>query len=254
MTKIITILSSIALLLSMSHAHASDLAKEKRWADQVVDAILDGDAEWLNDGSNDFLSIYTESETDSKDGLIILHGTGVHPDWQQVVQPLRVEMTTHGWHTLSVQMPILPNEAEYPEYLPLYDGVPPRIEAAASFLKDNGIERIVLVGHSQGGAMAAYYLAERKPTDIQAFIGIGTFNSNNNDAQDSVQNMQRIQIPMLDLYGSEDNEDVLKYRELRMKTLRGAPSAQMKVDGANHFFDDKEEELVDVVNNWLKTL
>ena len=62
-----------------------------------------------------------------------------------------------SWNTLSIQMPILPNEAEYPEYAPLYDEVAPRINAAIEYLKKNGSKQIVLIGHSQGAAMTAYY-------------------------------------------------------------------------------------------------
>ena len=245
----------ILLFAITFHAHASDLAKEQRWADQIVDAILDGDAEWLNDGTSDFLSIYTESEDDSDRGLIIMHGTGIHPDWQQVVQPLRVEMTTLGWHTLSIQMPILPNEAEYQEYLPLYDGIAPRVDAALAYLKENGIEEVVLLGHSQGGAMGAYYLANSdKQAEFSAFVTIGTFNSDNDDAQDSTKWMRRIKLPMLDLQGSEDLDTVLKHAASRLEILSDAPSAQVTVEGANHFFDGKEEELVGAVNDWLQTL
>jgi hypothetical protein len=63
MNKLSNILILITLAFSTS-LQASDLAKEKRWADQVVDAILDGEAIWLNDGSSDFLGIYTEAEED----------------------------------------------------------------------------------------------------------------------------------------------------------------------------------------------
>ena len=142
---------------------ASDLAKEKRWADQVIDAILDGEAVWLNDGSSEFLGIYTEAEEDKSRAVIVMHGTGIHPDWQQVIQPLRVGLTEHNWNTLAIQMPILPNEAEYHEYAPLYDEVAPRIDAAIEYLKKNGSKKIVLIGHSQGAAMTAYYLSTSKP-------------------------------------------------------------------------------------------
>ena len=137
----------ITLLALSYNIHASDLAKEKRWADQVVDAIIDGDAVWLNDGKSDFLGIFTEAEEDKGRAVVVMHGTGIHPDWQQVVQPLRVGLIAHNWSTLSIQMPILANEAEYPEYAPLYDEVAPRIDAAIKYLKKNGIESIVLLGN-----------------------------------------------------------------------------------------------------------
>jgi hypothetical protein len=100
----------ITLAVLSFTTHASDLEKEKRWVDQVVDAILDGDAVWLNDGTSEFLGIYTEAEKDKSRAVIVMHGTGIHPDWQQVIQPLRVGLTEHNWNTLSIQMPILPND------------------------------------------------------------------------------------------------------------------------------------------------
>ena len=106
------IAAAVALLLSMV-AVASDVEKERRWADQIVDALIDGEAVWLRAGEHDFLGIYTEAEdADSKHSAIILHGVGVHPDWQQVVYPLRARLPALGWRTLSLQMPVLPNDAK----------------------------------------------------------------------------------------------------------------------------------------------
>lgn len=232
---------------------ASDLAKEQRWADQVVDAIIDGDAEWLNDGSNDFLGIYTEAEEDMKRGAIIMHGTGVHPDWQQVIQPLRVELTSAGWHTLSIQMPILPNEADYKEYIPLYPEVAPRIDAAVSFLKQQGIGKIVLIGHSQGATMGAYYL--RKPSaDIAAFAAIGMSGDFGSEVQDGIKSLKSITMPVLDLYGSDDLEGVLSTTTQRAAAAASTSLKQQRIDGANHYFDDKEAELVEAVSSWLDSL
>ena len=47
------------LILGGTTLHASDLAKEKRWAEQIEEALLDGEMVYLNDGTNDFLSIDT---------------------------------------------------------------------------------------------------------------------------------------------------------------------------------------------------
>ena len=131
--KILTLVTVLLLTLSFN-SYASDLAKEKRWATQVVDAILDGEAVWLNDGKSEFLGIYTEAGEDEGRAVIVMHGTGIHPDWQQVIQPLRVGLTEHGWNTLSIQMPILANDADYSDYAPLYDEVAPRINAAIKYL------------------------------------------------------------------------------------------------------------------------
>ncbi len=263
MQKIKTLLIAASLVLSFN-AFASDLAKEKRWADQVVDAILDGEAVWLNDGSHDFLGIYTEAEEDKGRAVIVMHGTGIHPDWQQVVQPLRVGLTEHNWNTLSIQMPVLANDAEYIDYAPLYDEVAPRIEAAIKYLKDSGVKNIVLIGHSQGSAMTAYYLSSSylsnagekqagAKQEIKGFVAIGIAAFAEDARMDSIRSLEKITLPVLDLYGNEDLENILASVGLRAAAAKKAGNknyTQIKIAG-NHFFDGHEDALVKTVADWL---
>jgi len=246
----------ITLAVLSFTTHASDLAKEKRWADQVVDAILDGDAIWLNGGTSEFLGIYTEAEEDKSRAVIVMHGTGIHPDWQQVIQPLRVGLTEHNWNTLSIQMPILPNEAEYPEYAPLYDEVAPRINAAIKYLQDNGTNNIVLIGHSQGAAMTAYYLSTSKQ-DVNGFVAIGMASFADDPRMNSIKALEKINVPVLDLYGDEDLETILNTSGARAESANKGGNknyTQVKLSGSNHFFDGKEDELVESVAEWLDKL
>jgi pimeloyl-ACP methyl ester carboxylesterase len=246
----------IALLVFSVNGFASDLAKEKRWADQVVGSIMDGDAVMLNDGNSEFLGIYTEAAEDKGRAVIVMHGTGIHPDWQQVVQPLRVGLTEHNWHTLAIQMPVLPNEAEYIEYAPLYDEVAPRIEAAIEFLKDKGADNIVLVGHSQGASMPAYSLS-KNGHDVAGFVAIGMGAYADDERMNSIKALEKIKIPMLDMFGSEDLEAVMSSIDDRAAAAKKAGNrnyTQVKVPGADHMFDGKEEALVEAVAGWLEKL
>lgn len=239
-------------ILVTSPAFASDLAKEKRWADQIVDAILDGEPLYLNDGQSDFLSIYTESEDSSKIGMIVAHGTGIHPDWEQVVQPIRVEMATRGWNTLSIQMPILVNEATYEDYVPLYPEVPARIKAAEKFLLDKGMNQIVLVAHSRGASMSAYYLAN-SAHDIDAFVAIGMGATQEHEHINAGTSLRKINIPIFDIYGTDDLETVIESVEARKTAAAGNKHyATRVVDGANHFFDDHADVLIEAIDAWLK--
>jgi len=245
----------ITLFAVSFNSHASDLEKEKRWADQVVDAIIDGEAIWLNDGKSDFLGIYTEAEDNRDRAVIVMHGTGIHPNWAQVVQPLRVGLTSHGWNTLSIQMPILANEAEYPDYAPLYDEVAPRIDAAIKFLKDNGAKEIVLLGHSQGAAMSAYYLSSSKQ-DIKGFVAIGIGSFADDPRMNSIKSLEKIHIPVLDLYGNEDLENILAAVDQRAEAAKTAGNknyTQIKITG-NHFYDGHEDDLVKTVADWLEKI
>lgn len=243
----------LAALIAVSfNINASDLAKEKRWADQVVDAILDGEAVWLNDGKNEFLGIYTEAEEDKGRAVIVMHGTGIHPDWQQVVQPLRVGLTEHNWNTLSIQMPVLANEAEYIDYAPLYDEVAVRIDAAIKYLKDNGSKDIILIGHSQGSSMAAYYLSNSN-AEVKGFVAIGIAAFASDARMDSIRSLEKITLPVLDLYGDEDLENILATVKTRSAAATKAGNknyTQVKITG-NHFFDGHEDEMVETVADWL---
>lgn len=255
----ITELFVVTLMFLTFTANASDLDKEKRWADQIVDAILDGDAVWLNDGKSDFLGIYTEAEENKSRAVIVMHGTGIHPDWQQVIQPLRVGLTEHNWNTLSIQMPVLENDAEYLEYAPLYDEVAPRINAAINYLKDSGSKDIVLIGHSQGSAMTAYYLSTSKPdamTNLRGFVAIGMAAFAKDPRMDSIKSLEKVKLPILDLYGNEDLDSIMasvKSRAAAAKKAGNKHYTQTEITG-NHFFDGHEDALVETVAEWLEKI
>ena len=82
-------------------AFASDLAKEKRWEAQVVDTLIDDDELYPESEGIPFLAIGMPSESDKIVGVIVVHGMGVHPNG----------LAESGLFTLSIQMPVLANDA-----------------------------------------------------------------------------------------------------------------------------------------------
>ena len=253
------IISSIITLIALSftfNVNASDLAKEKRWADSIEATLMDGEVIMLNDGKSEFLGIMTEASEDQQRAAIIMHGTGIHPDWEQIIRPLRIGLTNHSWHTLSIQMPILPNDAKYPEYAPLYEEVAPRINAAIKQLKEDGIKKIVLIGHSQGSAMATYYLSKNK-TDILGFVGIGMPDLSDDIRMKPSESLKKVKLPVLDLYASDDLKSVLDNSEKRKASAKQAGNnnyTAVVVDGADHFFKGKNKELIEKTAEWLEGL
>lgn len=231
---------------------ASDLEKEQRWRDQVADSILDGEEVDISvDGRNVF-GIYTEAADESANGMIVVHGTGIHPNWDQVVQPVRVSMTEHGWNTLSIQMPILHNEAEYKDYVPLYPEVPPRLKAAEQFLLDRGMDKIVIVAHSQGATMSSYYLSRHPESKVSEFVAIGMGATQKDSHLNSALALKKINIPVLDLYGSADLPGVMDTVENRKQGAAQNPDyTQKEITGANHFFDGMNDELIAAIQGWL---
>ena len=213
---------------------------------------MDGEAVDLVVEGRKIFAIYMEAEDGSDKGMIVVHGTGIHPNWQQVVQPIRVEMAAHGWNTLSIQMPILHNEAQYDEYVALYPEVPPRLRAAEAFLKDRGIQTLLIAAHSQGATMSSYYLS-RHPSDVKGLIAIGMGATQKDSHINSAQSLKKITIPVLDLYGDDDLPGVLDTVDARTESsAHNAQYSQQIIKDANHFFDGMDDELVSAVAGWAQ--
>lgn len=241
----------ILLACIVTNVFATDVAREKRWAEQTVDAIMDGDALWLNADGHQFLSIYTAAEDASEKGMIVVHGAGIHPNWDQIVKPIRVEMALRGWNTLSIQMPILSPDAPYEEYTATYPEVPARLQAAQDYLIEQGSKTIVVVAHSQGATMSSYSLS-RFPQKVKAYVAIGQSSNQKDPSVNSAIALKSIKIPVLDLYGSEDLESVLSTSEARKNNGSvNKDYTQTMISGANHFFDDMNEPLIETIDDWL---
>lgn len=244
LTTFKALLLFITCCLVATGIYASDLEKEKRWRDQIVDALMDGEAIDLHDGQHNFLAIYTAGESNRKTGLIIMHGTGIHPDYPNVINPLRVGLAEKGWNTLSLQLPVLPNEADMKDYEPLIPQAATRIRSGIEYLKQAGNEHVFIIGHSLGSTMAAHALA-KNDMGVSGFIAIGM------DGADA-HYLKSISIPVLDLYGSNDLASVVNSD---LKKLSAAAHnndyTQIITKDADHFFHSQEDELNNLINNWL---
>ena len=238
-------------------ASLSDRAKEKRWEQQIVPDLIVGDAIKLKAGGVKFLGLYTPpANGESKGAVIILHGNGVHPAWPEVIEPLRTELPEHGWHTLSLQMPILPNGAVDKDYVPLFPEVPARIQAGVDFLKKKGIKHIVLTGHSLGTTMATYYLAETRDPVVDTLVlvsgGPGVITDKR---MNEVANLGRVHgVSVLDIYGTEDFpyivDSVIKRQTLDLKK-NGSRYEKVAIKGADHFYRDVDSKLVQKFVTWI---
>lgn len=249
------LLNIVVFIIYSSFSHASDLAKEKRWADQIVDSLMTGDAVWLEDGKNKVLALFADSTAPKAQGaMIVVHGIGVHPNWPDVILPIRSEFPEHGWATLSIQMPILENDKTSKDYLPLFKEVNSRFDVAVQFLKKKGFKNIVIAAHSLGAAMTNQYLSSKPDSRVRAYVGISMSNNPKLAELNSVKRMSQIQkIPVLDIYGSQDLDSVLRFAKDR--ELAGKKSnkkyKQVMIKGADHFYVSKNEQLIKTIRLWL---
>lgn len=192
-------------------------------------------------------SVYLDGKG-SNHALILCHGRGKNPTWK-VVNPLRNGVHANlGWHTLSLQMPAEDkNWEKYADDFPLaYEAIKQGIE----FLrKEKGVTRIYLMGHSMGSRMASAFMAEDPDAPINGLIVAGIRN-NGDYPLDGKQNLERVDIPVLDIWGGGDSKDYAAAKERR--PLVSATYTQVEIPGANHKFDGYDAELITAVINWLQ--
>ena len=259
MKRCLSFIMVLPLLLSADLSIAdSDLAREQRIHDQIVDAIFDGEPMTLNAESHEFLAIHTPSATEEvKGAAIILHGRGLHPNWETIVQPLRTALPEQGWDTLSIQLPVLGKEAKYFDYVPIFPESYPRIDAAIAYLRQHGIEKIVLIAHSCGAHMAMNWIDEYGDSAIDAYIGIGMGATDYQQPMVTSFPLEQMKVPVLDIYGSNDYPAVMRMAPERKAMIEEAgnpQSAQRVIDGAEHYFNNHNDQLIEVVSNWLSGL
>ncbi len=236
---------------------ASDLAKEKRWSEQIVDSLFVGDPVDLKAGDTPFLGIFTAASNGSANrAAIIVHGIGAHPDWPEVVYPLRSELPEHGWSTLSIQMPILANDASIKDYLPLFDEVAPRLNAAIAYLREQGNKTIVIIAHSLGSSMAARFAADNPGAGVNGLVLVSMSAIDIDPKMNGALALESIKLPVLDIYGSRDLENVLatgKERETAGRKANNTGYRQITIEGGDHFFIGVEDDLVRRIYGWLKS-
>jgi pimeloyl-ACP methyl ester carboxylesterase len=252
------IFTVMLLIISFSSpvSGASDLEREARLKNQIIDAILDGEPHMLEANGHRFLGIYTEAE-DSSGAVVILHGRGFHPDWIDVVSPLRVGLVEYGWNTLSIQLPVLAKEAKYYDYEPVFDDATPRIDAALDFLQQQGNKKIIIIAHSCGVHMAMQYVRNKGEKRFHAFVGIGMGATDYKQPMRRPLPIERMKNPVLDVFGGADYPAVHRLAGLRAQHIEGqghALSEQVKVPGANHYFTDMGEPLLETIAGWLEKL
>lgn len=251
-----SLLASLLTIGPLQAAPQSNYEREQRMADEIVDVIFDGDAVWLKDGEREFLGIFTEAEEVDK-AVVILHGRGTHPDWQDVANPLRVGLVEHGWATLSLQMPVLEKDAKYFDYLPLFPASHPRIETGINYLREQGYNKVVLIAHSCGVHMAMTWVDAVGDASIDGFVGIGMGATDYQQPMPGPFPLAKMKVPVLDIYGDAEYPAVIRGAPERLQAIQqaGNPQSQQRsVPDANHYFTDMGEPLTEAVGSWLNAL
>lgn len=184
--------------------------------------------ETLNANSKQFLGLFRESETGDPQGCVImLHGDHGHPDWPQVIAPLRNNLVKHSWCTLSIEIPDVQNraaltvvpspttntETNNTTQLPNEATVFARIDAAIALTKEKGYNQVAYLGYRSGAAYALRYTAEQGTTG-QALVLIEPRTIAPVSEYQLAENIQQLRLPTLD-YFFNNNEHVARFARWR---------------------------------------
>jgi predicted alpha/beta-hydrolase family hydrolase len=187
----------------------------------------------------------------SKSALILAHGQGGSPT-SHVVDPIRKEINKElGMHTLSLQMPVVPEKRSsesYLEYEATFPDAYKSIQAGIDFMKDKGVKNIYLMGYSMGARMATAFLADHSDSGIAGYIGVGMLGGGQPPLNTNV-NLRKVAIPVLDIYA--DNGNDAKFAEFR-KNFVSNRYTQISIEGAKHDFRCCESSVSRHVVKWLR--
>ena len=224
-------------------AVAQDYEREARWASETLATLDAGEAVQIEQkNGHRFLGLYTRA-AQPHGAVIVAHGRGWGPDFE-LYGVLRTKLAEAGYSTLSIQLPVLPGTAKIGDYLPTFPDSTERFALAAQWLRAKGYGKVAIVSHSLGATMANQYLITAPDPAVDAWVFISIING--------LEDMFRIKIPVLDVYGTLDWQ-VTRYggEERRAQIAKVAGSEQVVIEGAEHFFERQTDELTRVIATFL---
>jgi pimeloyl-ACP methyl ester carboxylesterase len=217
---------------------ASDDARETRWANEIVPQLVVGDAVWLATPHRArVLALYAKPSGTPKGAVIVVHGLGVHPDWN-LIGELRTRLVDRDFVTLSVQMPVLAADAPSERYGALAPLAAERLDAALAWLRAHGHPQVAVVSHSLGAAFVNRWLARNPAPAIDAWVPVGLM----------APFASPPRIPVLDVIAEADYPEAIENAGRRRAALPHDPcSRPVTIAATDHFMNRAHAPLVDAV-------
>lgn len=249
----------ITLMLLMIFAlspQAANLSREQRLSEQLDHPAQPVKAIWLQAGPQRSLALLEENRAGRRlGGVILLHDSGAHADWQAVIAPLRRHLADIGWDSISLQMPIGAGNPASAGKLP--DDASPRIRAAVDYLRGRQPDLLVLIGHGEGALRALAYLGSQPQATVRGLVAIGLPAPPDGAGDAVIAAIGGLGLPLLDLFGSRDLPEVVESSQARRgaaRRNRREGYRQERVMGADHDFSGLEQSLEQRVGAWLRRL
>ncbi len=233
-----------------------------------IEKSAPNEVESLNFQDESFLALYRAANNSQAQGcIILLHGNNEHPNWPNVINPVRMNMTENSWCTLSIEIPdssekeslsfIKETEestAENVVKLPNEETVFGRIGASIAFANEQGISNISLLGYGTGATYALKYSIENK-LSTGALILISTTMPDTSSPFLMAKLLANSLQPVLDYYIRPNQLDK-QYANARRIAMRQREKqtpiyTRIKVTSNSQFSIDKKQ-LVQRIRGFLK--
>ncbi|CAK0751800.1 conserved hypothetical protein [Gammaproteobacteria bacterium] len=237
-----------------------DPSLEQAWAEQVTTRLRVGEVVWFPSPLGKFLALYTKAiGLGQNHGAVILFPSpDSHPD-SDPISTLRIALPRHGWHTLAVQLPTMLAESSPSEYAHVLPAACDRLRVAITWLYERQIINVVVLGHGLGAAVAAAcVVAIGDNTTLRGLIFLGVGGTTRiaplPAALDPAVSLEKITLPILDIYGEYDLPAARMGARIRETGRRERKQGyvQILLPGANHRLTGIEEVVVGRIAGWLR--
>jgi pimeloyl-ACP methyl ester carboxylesterase len=219
--------------------------------EQSLSEIFDGKHLYIDYkfGQYSMLEVYDEEHNTA---VLFLHGRGLSPNEQNLAYPVRVTMG-NLYNTYSLQLPVLKKQSTYSEYTKIFYDSDERILSALQHIYKKN-KKVIIIAHSCGVHMLMSFIQNKNlSNNVSSLVLIGS------GAVDKGQKLiyeypyGKIRVPILDLFGENDFNLVLKNAHKRKQLIKetNTKSQQIKIKSSDHYHTDNSERVITFVKKWL---
>ncbi len=201
-------------------------------------------------GEEKFSALYAPARTKTLRGAVVfLPEAGWRFD-SPIALGLARYFPAHGFEVVSVQLPVLEQEAEKAEYLSLIEAASARLKAAVAWLKSKGSERLAAVGHGFGGLVLLKSLGQVPELKAAVLLSLAWPEA----ADEEIKALlAAVQVPVLDVYAEQDHPRVKAQAVQRFLLLKEKPYyLSFEVSAAEHHYRGQEALVARRIDGWLR--
>jgi hypothetical protein len=248
-------LTFLLLIQYVNSSIASDIQNEQYWKRTISENLKIGEPIELKAGEQPFFGIYTkQNRLKQRGSAIIIHGKAEHPNWNEVIRPLRTQLADYGWNTLSIQMPIRNKPLKTKEDIEKFNQQGTlRLDNTLVYLKDKKTPSIFLITHGENAEIALSYIKDNPKHIIDGLVFV-SMPLKMAHKQKSIELLELLVLPVLDIYAGKDLETVtLTAKERHSAAKRGgnADYLQQCINNADFSYDNQVQTLIKRVHSWM---